>query len=82
MTADEALAEMLQVKRDGGGHYDCCGEWHAALSSELAALRLRVGELEEEARNQSRMDRRCSCGNPSVQADSVDVCCDCGGYRP
>lgn len=26
--------------------------------------------------------KKCECDNPSGHADTVDFCCDCGGYRP
>ena len=25
---------------------------------------------------------RCDCGCPSRHEDTVNICCDCGGYRP
>ena len=49
LTADEALAEMDRFSYEG---LPTCfdeentGRWHAAISSELAALRERVKELE------------------------------------
>ena len=53
LTADEALAEMAQnvveyISAERPTVFCDHSRWHAALSSELAALRLRVKELEDE----------------------------------
>ena len=74
MTLSEALRMAIEACKSNELLYGADNRARQSKRAEAAAV------LERHRAEQTR--RRCECGTPSGHVDTLDFCCDCGGYKP